>query len=218
MSIEEKLELAASSAEMMPGVIVIHKLDDFSPVHMNSHGLELLGLDLEELQALGPDYTPRFLNDEDMQPFLIKLKRLLHQNDPKQTFTFSHQVKLAGRDTWSWYLSSINIFHQDEQGNPTHTITVAFPIDDFEQATAKAEKLLSETAFARENLEKFLSLGKRGKQILQLVARGKSSAEIAAELNISVDTVNSHRKKIKQKLRISSNYEFSEYARAYDLI
>ncbi|NJY62711.1 helix-turn-helix transcriptional regulator [Salinimicrobium sp. CDJ15-81-2] len=61
-------------------------------------------------------------------------------------------------------------------------------------------------------------MGKRAKEVLRLVALGKSSSEIAEELNISTETVNTHRKNIKKKLGISTTYEFTEYARAYDLI
>ncbi|NJW52522.1 helix-turn-helix transcriptional regulator [Salinimicrobium sp. CDJ15-91] len=82
----------------------------------------------------------------------------------------------------------------------------------------KAERLLAENKFFKENLGKFLSLGNRAKEVLRLVALGKSSGEIAHELNISTDTVNTHRKNIKKKLGISSTYEFTEYAHAYDLI
>jgi DNA-binding CsgD family transcriptional regulator len=47
--------------------------------------------------------------------------------------------------------------------------------------------------------------------VLRLVALGKSSCEIADELFISIETVNTHRKLIKQKLGIS-------YAHAFDVI
>jgi DNA-binding CsgD family transcriptional regulator len=50
------------------------------------------------------------------------------------------------------------------------------------------------------------------------VALGKSSCEIANELFISVETVNTHRKLIKLKLDISTTYEFTQYAYAFDLI
>lgn len=218
MTLKEKVQNFAPYAEMMPGVVVIHAIRDFSAIYMSSNGLQLLGIDLQELQKIGKDYTPRFMNYDDMQPFLPKLKKLLEQNDPEQTFPFFHQVKLIGRKELAWYLSSIRIFHQDDKGRPTHTLTVAFPIDHSKKAMNKAERLLAENRFSRKNLDKYLNLGRRPREVLKLVALGKTSAEIAEQLNISVETVNSHRKKVKRILGISTSYEFTEYALAFDLI
>ena len=78
--------------------------------------------------------------------------------------------------------------------------------------------MLDESLFFKKNRNKFLSLGNRGKEILRLFAMGKTSAEIAEELNLSTETVNSHKKIIKQKLGISSTYQFNRYARSFDLI
>lgn len=115
-------------------------------------------------------------------------------------------------------MGSLRIFHQDEHENPTHLVTVAFPINQMKHIPHKAERLLAENEFFRENLHKFLALGNRSKEVLRLVALGKSSGEIAQELKISVETVHTHRKNIKKKLGISTTYDFTEYAHAYDLI
>lgn len=52
----------------------------------------------------------------------------------------------------------------------------------------------------------------RQRQILQLIADGKTSKEIARILFISIHTVHNHRKHIKEKLSIRSNAELIKYA------
>lgn len=47
----------------------------------------------------------------------------------------------------------------------------------------------------------------REKEILRLVAAGKSSSEIAAELHLSVHTVNTHRKNLMNKYEVQSGAE-----------
>lgn len=116
------------------------------------------------------------------------------------------------------YISSTEIFEYDDSGNPIHLITVAMPIGNLKHVSHKLDRFIAENAFIKSNTQKFLTLGERGKEILRLVALGKSSSEIAHELHISVDTVSTHRKTIKRKLGIVTTYEFSEYARAFDLI
>lgn len=217
---EEKLELFSACAELMPGEVIIHELGekDFRTVYMSSRGLDQLGVTLQELSAMGSKYHERFFNNEDMEDFMVKLRQLLQKKDPLETFTFFQQVKFKDREDWVWHIGSIRIFHQAQDGTPTHTVTVSFPVDRMKHIPNKAERLLAENQFFKQNLHKFLNMGKRAKEVLRLVALGKSSAEIAQELNISIETVNTHRKNIKKKLGISTTYEFSEYARAYDLI
>lgn len=218
--IEEKIKNFAPCAELMPGVVVVHELmkDNFRTVYMNQRGLNGLGVSLQELKEMKAKYHERFFNNEDMEDFMEKLNNLLKNKDPHETFTFFQQVKFKDRNDWVWHIGSLKIFHQDENENPTHLVTVAFPIDQMKHIPHKAERLLAENEFFRENLHKFLALGKRTKQVLRLVALGRSSGEIAEELHISVETVNTHRKNIKKKLGISTTYEFTEYAHAYDLI
>lgn len=52
----------------------------------------------------------------------------------------------------------------------------------------------------------------REKQVLQLIAEGKTSKEIGALLFISIHTVHSHRKNIKSKLDLRKNADLVRYA------
>jgi DNA-binding CsgD family transcriptional regulator len=51
----------------------------------------------------------------------------------------------------------------------------------------------------------------REKEILQLIAKGLISKEIADKLYISVNTVNTHRQRIIEKLNVSNTYEAIRY-------
>jgi DNA-binding NarL/FixJ family response regulator len=55
-------------------------------------------------------------------------------------------------------------------------------------------------------------LTSREREIVQLVAEGRSSKEVAAALNISIKTVESHRTNIMRKLRIRSVGQLVRYA------
>jgi DNA-binding NarL/FixJ family response regulator len=52
----------------------------------------------------------------------------------------------------------------------------------------------------------------REREILQLVAEGRSSKEMAASLYVSVKTIETHRKQIMDKLRLHSIAELTKYA------
>lgn len=55
-------------------------------------------------------------------------------------------------------------------------------------------------------------LSEREVDVLRLIARGHTNAEIAAQLFLSVRTVETHRAHIQQKLRLSSRAELVGYA------
>lgn len=94
-------------------------------------------------------------------------------------------------------------------------------IIDAVQATAKGEKFfctkivdyLLEKSFSKEedNCEP-TPLTAREIEIVRLVAKGLIAKEIAGELNLSVHTVYTHRKKIMKKLAINSSSELVLYA------
>lgn len=56
------------------------------------------------------------------------------------------------------------------------------------------------------------SLSPREKEVLQLMAEGKSTKEIAYSFNLSVKTVEVHRQRIMEKLNIHSIAELTKYA------
>jgi DNA-binding NarL/FixJ family response regulator len=55
-------------------------------------------------------------------------------------------------------------------------------------------------------------IGRRERQVLALLAEGKRSHEIAALLNISIATVEAHRRNIMRKLGLHSVAELTKYA------
>jgi two-component system, NarL family, response regulator NreC len=58
----------------------------------------------------------------------------------------------------------------------------------------------------------YTSLGAREREVLQLVAEGKTSSETAQQLHISIKTVESHRRNIALKLGLHGTAELTKYA------
>lgn len=65
---------------------------------------------------------------------------------------------------------------------------------------------------SKENLSVFSILATREREVLQLLAEGKSTKEIASFFNLSVKTVETYRKQIMDKLNIHSVAELTKYA------
>lgn len=60
-------------------------------------------------------------------------------------------------------------------------------------------------------------LTKREREVLQLIAEGKTNKEVATKLNLSVYTVDSHRGKIMEKLNLHSTGELVRFALKHGL-
>ena len=75
-------------------------------------------------------------------------------------------------------------------------------LNDYHQSTANPIDLLSS----------------REREVLQLIAEGKTNKEVATRLNLSVYTVDSHRGKIMEKLNLHSTGELVRFAMKHGLV
>jgi DNA-binding CsgD family transcriptional regulator len=202
----------------LPGVIIIHNHFG-SVVWMSQLGLDLLGITLDEARNMtAAEYYSSFFNPEDYEMTVEKIHQLLDRNNDDEFCTYFQQVRYKGDTDWTWHMNSCKIFARDAEGKPTMTITMAFPLNAMHHMPAKAERLLAENNFLRRNYKLYSLLSRRERDVLRLMALGKTSSETADELFIASHTVESHRKNIKKKLGTSSFFELSQYARAFDLI
>jgi DNA-binding NarL/FixJ family response regulator len=64
----------------------------------------------------------------------------------------------------------------------------------------------------KEKDSPFSILSNREREVLQLIAEGKSTKEIAFKLNVSIKTIETHRQQIMHKLEIHSIAELTKYA------
>jgi len=218
LELSKKIKAIETIADEIPAVIIIIDLETQGVEYMSPLGLANLGITMKELKALGPAYHSKFFNPEDNKDYLPKIMDLLEKGDEKKLISLFQQVRPSENHLWSWYFTMIKIFHSNEEGRPSHMICLASPVDPGHNITSKVSRLLEENDFLRKNHQLFASLTKREKEILKLMAFGENSSEIAEKLFISEKTVTTHRKNIRSKLNIESNYDITRFALAFDLI
>jgi len=208
-----------TSFNQIPGVVVLHDIRDWSIVYMCQKGLKQLKTTLEEICGLTQEeYHRKYFNTEDAIDYVPKIEAFIQNNSDDTAVSFYQQLKFPDSQNWCWHLSSIKIFMRDEAGKPLLTITVSIPVDTLHHMAAKADRLLEENNFLKNNYNNFSKLSKRELTILREIALGKSSIEIADQLFISSTTVDTHRRNIREKLNAKSSFEISKYARVFDLI
>jgi DNA-binding CsgD family transcriptional regulator len=216
--VSQKIREVSAFAGMVPGVIIIHELPEFSLRYMSPLGLQLLGKEWDEIKGISSEeYHKRFFNPDFASDSVPKILGIIEKNTD-EVVSFFQQVRTSKDREWDWYMTALKILLRDLSNTPLLTISVAMKIDPESYFTAKGARLLEENNFLRANHDKFSRLTKRERQILQLMALGKSAAEIAKELAITVATAETHRKKIKHKLEARNSYALSQFARAFDIL
>ncbi|RYZ00027.1 MAG: LuxR family transcriptional regulator [Chitinophagaceae bacterium] len=214
----EKIEAMRPAFEQMPGVVVVNDLRDGSVIYMSPKGLELLGVTLGELQEMGPGYHERFFNPEQAEEYVPALLDLFARNDPSENITFFQQVRFKDDPEWQWHLSALRIFAHDDAGKPVALLSISQHLAPEHHYTRKVARLMEELNFLKEHLKTFEALSTREREVLKLMALGRSAQEIADKLHISVLTANTHRKNIRRKLGVQRSSDLANFARAFDLV
>ncbi len=66
--------------------------------------------------------------------------------------------------------------------------------------------------YTTKNIPAGSTLSPREREVLQLIAEGRNTKEIAARLNVSVKTIETHRRKIMDRLNVRSIAELTKFA------
>ncbi|MCR6640477.1 MAG: hypothetical protein NVV82_16135 [Sporocytophaga sp.] len=75
---KRKLEGIAATSDLIPGVIIIQNLFDLKIEYMSSRGLNILGVDLEEIKSIeNAEYNDRYFNIEDWKDYSPKILKLI---------------------------------------------------------------------------------------------------------------------------------------------
>lgn len=213
-----KLEKIEAVAQEFPGVIIITSIKYHSVEYMSPRGVEILKTSLPEIQALGGEYVHAFFNPEDADDYVPVIVGLMEKGDENEVISFFQQVRASKSDPWMWYLTSTKIFHKNKSGEPTHLINFACPVDPAHNVNTKVDRLLEENRYIKDHFLKYVKLTKREKEIVQLLAKGVRTPEIAGQLFLSPATIDQHRKNIKSKLETKTLPELVKFAQAFDLV
>ncbi|TGE26050.1 LuxR family transcriptional regulator [Hymenobacter aquaticus] len=185
---------------------------------MSPWGLELLQTTLPELRALGAGYHARFFNTADAAEYEPKIWELIERNELGPVTTFFQQVRANAQEAWSWYFTSLRLLLHDAQGAPLLLLCVASPVDPSSHIALRVQRLLEENEFLRRHAATFATLTAREREVLRHLALGHSSPQIAETLHLSVQTAETHRRNIRQKLQPQTAAELGLYARAFNLV
>jgi Response regulator containing a CheY-like receiver domain and an HTH DNA-binding domain len=114
------------------------------------------------------------------------------------------------------FCSASTVIAYDEQTHlPLYSLTLALRMHQHMPIIPKLERLVSENAFLKANLDLYITLTKREKEMLRLMALGMTPKEISEQVITSEKTVRTHRRNIKRKLHIKKEVDLVYFAQAF---
>jgi DNA-binding CsgD family transcriptional regulator len=194
----------------LPFTIHINSLD-FNMIYMNPLGESLLNYDLATMKKEGLPLIAKISDRFVMQQVISMIKNFERKKDSNSMLSHFQRLVLKGK--MSWFITH-KILHNEGQS----FFNLSYMIEDLGKPGIILEDSLEEALIKRNGWEIFCSLGKREKEVLELLAAGLTSKEIADRLFISKLTVDTHRRNIFDKTGIKTYVELVRFAQAFYLI
>lgn len=214
--INAKINALKLAGDWIPGIKIVQNTDPHQNLYLCERGQKHFGLTEAFFAHLPPsEYQNRIFDPEDIHTCLLGTKEYDDNTDVTKKFYIRHQ-QLQERHEVELIIIHKLFSHQASKSR--FIFTQIIPISFQPWAVPKTKRIAQEMSFRKQNEEKFELLTDRNKEVLSLMARCLKAYEIGDQLNISVDTVNSHKKRIKEMLETNRNEELFQYGLAYDLI
>ncbi len=177
--------------EAADGRAVLKLLEDLSP--------DIVIMDISMPDLNGIDATRRITADHPK----VKVIALSMHYDKQ----FVSEIFKAGA---SGYLLKDCAFDELE-----HAIRVVIDNKTYvnpQIASLVVESLVSQPSAINTGTQSFSLLTEREREVLQLIADGNSTKQIASQLNVSAKTIESHRRQVMGKLNIRNVAELTKFA------
>ena len=148
------------------------------------------------------------------------MQQYLVNGDFEQQYNFFQQVRLHNQRNFTWFYTVCKLLKVKNEGQETtdRMVLLSSPVMGMDTLISKVNKTLDQNKYISAHYREFALLTKREKEIIVLIAQGKSSQEIADQLFISALTVSTHRKNIIRKLDCKSSAELVRFALAFDML
>ncbi|MDP3916235.1 MAG: LuxR C-terminal-related transcriptional regulator [Bacteroidota bacterium] len=179
---------------------------------------------LPELKKVVPDGTPSLLHQHFREPLsnetyeklAEEIAGFLNNKDPQTIYSFFYRSDNQTSAQSGWVISSARL-NRSDKGIPKEIVIFSYDLELLGDIKKRLYRVLENDGFFNENHTKVSSLTKREREIVGLVTSGMSSQEIANKIFVSIHTVNTHRRRINDKLAVHNFAGLLRIADIFDL-
>lgn len=148
----------------------------------------------------------------DRDSFLDRIREKVQNVDVSEHFSMFQQISTNIDHELKWHLFSFKVLGKEPGSDETMLSATVTPISAEDKIMKKVLGILEENKLIKKHFSSYLTLTGRERQVLNLLAEGKSSKSIAENLYISLHTAETHCKKIKAKLGARTRMELMQIA------
>jgi len=213
-------------------VVSIFDLAEMEHVYLSPNYSDLLGWDPEKISAPDNEYINQRMHPDDLahlnhvswQFFELILKVDPVWRGQMKYIKMIMDYRTLGRDeNYVRVIEQHKLLELDKYDNVWLSISILDLSPDQDMNSLCRYRLINTLSgelynFPSSEIMADHKLSFREQEILQLLAKGLISKQIADKLFISVNTVNTHRQRIIEKLNVSNTVEAVQYAGRLGLI
>ena len=160
---------------------------------------------------MGWEYIEKYYHPDD----IAKTKDTIEFFKKNKGETHSTLFKVKNKNgQWLNFFTIRNVFKYNSIGKPELLIAVSVNIDipintgrDYEEITKERKKIKYQNVIQILTLKEFY--------LLQYLVEGKKNNEIAAQLNIKYNTLQTYKKRIMEKLDVTTTRKLIALAKEY---
>lgn len=191
--------------------LILSRFNVSSPVYLSENALELIGSKSKEEFKNNWFFIENVIDTDSSNIIIKALKHFFKK--PHEDFDMCYQIKtLKGQKKWVYAVSRVITFTNENK--PDFILTIGVEIEKMLQNQLNERLGLEASDLLKSNINIKLKsyLTEREQEVLNLVALGLESNEIAEKLYISVHTVKTHRKNLMRKLKVNNGSELMRFA------
>ncbi len=230
--LNQHIHFLESLSVLQSSVVSIFDLAEMEHVYLSPNYSDLLGWDKDKISVPDNEYINQRMHPDDLA-YLNKVSwqffGLILRVDPvwREQMKFIKMImdyRTLGKDgRYVRVIEQHKLLELDKYGNVWLSMSIMDISPDQDLNSLCRYRLVNTLTgelyhFPSSKLITEHKLSFREQEILQLLAKGHISKQIADKLFISVNTVNTHRQRIIEKLNVSNTAEAVQYAGRLGLI
>jgi len=207
------IEIIKTILNAQPYILWLDDYVNLRPFYVNDRGKAYYGLKKNDLSKNGFEFFKELIHP-DCYTYLKNSVKIFGK-DPFHTQVEPTKVKSKDGE-YHWVYIACRAISFESKGNTMYILSLIFDIDELVSSTMQKSEIYHDSSFIIANKHLYESLTVRQKQIVKLIANGSKSHEIATMLNVTTETVKTHRKNILKKLQIKSMADLVKLSLHFD--
>jgi DNA-binding CsgD family transcriptional regulator len=210
---DEELQFLRKVLNAIPALINVNQVDDLNDpsanfnLWSNQQVYDFTGYSRQEIEEMGFKFFLDTMHPDDMELIMDSLGKFT------KSFSTIHgglmRLKPKNGD-YHWFIGNMAVMEMKDD-KPWRVIVNVLNMEQMKDTQTQIIQLIKENLQLKNQL-RIQTVTKREKQIIKLIAKGKTDREIAADLSISPATAKTHRHNIIQKLNLKNKAAIAQFA------